>query len=88
MMKTMFADMKVSFKVVVEPGIAKTDATHVDGKQITLMELNFGELMTNPEGLKMMQKMEGKKPEEIAEAVKGLKGVKMEPKEKITVKMK
>ncbi len=88
MMKTMFADMKVGIKLVIAPGIAKTDATHVEGKEITLMEMNFGELMTNPDGLKIMEKMKDKKPEEIAEAVKGLKGVKVEPKEKITVKLK
>lgn len=88
MMKAMFADMKVAIRVVVEPGIAESDATHVDGNSITLMEMNFGELMTNPDGMKVMEKMEGKEPEEIAELVKGLKGVKMETKEKVTVKLK
>jgi len=88
MMKAMFADMKIGIHVVVEPGIAKTDATHVAGNKITLVEMNFGELMANPEGLKAIQKMEGKKPEEIAAAVKGIKGVKMEPKDKITAKLK
>jgi hypothetical protein len=88
MMKAMFADMKVSFKLVIEPGIAECDATHVDGNAITLMEMNFGELMTNPDGMKIMEKLEGKKPEEVAEMVKGLKGVKVETKEKFTVKMK
>jgi hypothetical protein len=88
MMKMMFADMKIGLRLAIDPGIAETDATYVDGNKITLMEMNFGELMANPDGLKKMQELEGKKPEEIAEAVKGLKGVRVETKDTFSVKIK
>lgn len=88
MMKTMLADMKIAIRVVAEPGIASTDATHVDGDTVTLMEMNFGEIVANPEAMKKMEKLEGKSPDEVAAALKDIKGVKMETKEKISIKMK
>jgi hypothetical protein len=88
MAKAMFADMKMSVRVVVESGIKKTDATHVDGNTITLMEMNFGEIMQNEKGMKVLDQLEGKNPEEIAELLKGVEGVKIETKEKIKVQMK
>ncbi len=88
MAKAMFADMKVAVRLVVEPGIAETDATHVDGNKVTLMEMNFGELMQNAEGMKVLEQMENKKPEELADMLKGIKGVKVETKEKVTIEIK
>ena len=80
--------MKVAVRLVVEPGIAETDATHVDGNKVTLMEMNFGELMQNAEGMKVLEQMENKKPEELADMLKGIKGVKVETKEKVTIEIK
>ena len=88
MMKTMLADMKIAIRVVAESGIASTDATHVSGNTVTLMEMNFGELVSNPDAMKTLEKLEGKGPDEAAAALKGIKGVKVETKEKITIKMK
>ena len=88
MAKAMFADMKMAVRLVIEPGIKKCDATHVEGNTITLMEMNFGELMKDPKGMKLLDQMEGKKPEEVAKLVEGIAGVKFETKEKITVEMK
>jgi hypothetical protein len=88
MMKAVFADMKMAVRVVVEPGIKKSDATYVDDKTITLMEMNFGEIMQDEKGMKKLDELEGKSPEEVAELLKGIKGVKIETKEKIEVKMK
>jgi len=88
MMKAVFAEMKMAVRVVVEPGIKKTDATYVDGKTITLMEMNFGEIMQNEKGMAVLDKLQGKSPEEVAELLKGMKGVKLVTQEKIKVKMK
>ena len=88
MAKAMFADMKMAVRLVIEPGIKKSDATHVDGDKVTLMEMNFGELLLDPKGMKLIEQMEGKKPEEVAKLVEGIKGVKFETKEKITIEMK
>ncbi len=91
MMKPMFAGMRMSFKVKGGTGIASTDATHLEGDTITIMEMNFDKLLEKPEGMKKFAEMSGNKdmtPTEAAEAFKGLDGIKIETKEKVTVKLK
>jgi hypothetical protein len=88
MMKTMLADMKIAIRVVAEPGIAETDATYHDGDSITLMEMNFAEIIANADAMKKLEQLEGKSPDEVAAALKDIKGVKAETKETVTIKMK
>ena len=88
MMKQMLGDMKVSFKVVIEPGIAETDATNRDGNTITLMEMEMGKLLEKPETLKKLSAADQENPEATMELLKGLDGVKMETKKQVTVKLK
>jgi hypothetical protein len=88
MMKQMMGDMKISLKLVIEPGIAESNATHADGNTITLMEMEMGKLLENPENMKKLSKMDQKNPAASMEALKGIDGVKFEVKEEITVKLK
>jgi len=88
MMKTMLADMKIAIRVVAESGIASTDASHVMDNTVTLMEINFADLVSNPDALKTLEKLDGKSPDAVAAALKGIKGVKVETKDKITIKMR
>jgi hypothetical protein len=84
----MMKDMKMSLKIVIEPGIAETDATHRDGNTITLMEMDMGKLMANPEVMKQMQGLDIQDPDALEKKLKGIEGVKGEEKEKVTVKVK
>lgn len=88
MMKEMLADMKVSFKIVIEPGIAETDATNRDGNTITLMEMEMGKLLEKPDTLKKLSAADQSNPQAAMEIMKGLDGVKMETKKQVTVKLK
>jgi hypothetical protein len=88
MMKQMFADMKMGIKLVIAPGIAETTATHKEGDTITLMEMDFGKLVQNPEHLKKMSAMDQQDPTAAMEALKGIDGVKFEAKPEITVTLK
>ena len=88
MMKQMFADMKMGIKLVIAPGIAETTATHKEGDTITLMEMDFGKLVQNPEHLKKMAAMDQQDPTAAMEALKGIDGVKFEAKPEITVTLK
>jgi hypothetical protein len=84
----MMKDMKMSAKIVIEPGIAKTDATYHDDKTITLMEMDMGKLMANPEMMKQMQNLNLQDPAALEEKLKGLEGIKGERKEKVTATVK
>jgi hypothetical protein len=87
MMKQMLGDMKMSLKLVVEPGIATTDATHRDGKTMTLMEMEMAKLLEKPETLKKLQSADPADPSAAIETLKGLDGVKIESKNQVSVKL-
>ena len=84
----MMKDMKMSAKIVIEPGIDETDATYHDGNTITLMQMEMAKLMEDPEMMKKMQNLDMKDPAEFEKKLKGIGGIKSETKEKITVKVK
>lgn len=85
MMQGMMKDMRVTTKVKIEPGIAKTDATHVEGDVITLADIQMGKIMADPEKLKALQSGDFDKAKK---ALKGVDGIKFEDKETISVEMK
>ena len=85
MMQGMMKDMRVTTKVKIEPGINKTDATHVDGNTIILSDIQMGKVMADPEKLKALQ---GGDFDQVKKALKGVDGIKFEEKESITVEMK
>ena len=88
MMAQMLKGMKVSTKLVTVPGIQKADATYVKDNTVTFMLMDFDEIMKNPNGFKTLQKLEGAKRAEVAEALKGVKGVEVETKKEIRIKLK
>lgn len=87
MMKQMMGDMKMSLKVVIEPGIAETNATNREGNTITLMEMEMGKLFENPEVMKNFSKIDKQDPSASLELMKGIPGVKFEVQKKVTVKL-
>ncbi len=87
MMKQMMGDMKVSLKLIIEPGIAETNATFRDGKTITLMEMEMGKLFENPEAMKQFGKVDKQDPEAAMELMKSIPGIKFETKREISVKL-
>jgi hypothetical protein len=84
----MMKDMKMSAKVVIESGIAETNASHHAGNVITLMEMDMGKLMANPDVMKQLQGFDMKNPEELQKKLKTIDGVKVEEREKVSVKSK
>lgn len=88
MMAPMMAGMKISAKLVVEGGIAETNATYHEGDSITLMAMNFDELLKNEGGLGVMKKLDVEDRAAFTKVVGEVKGFDMESKEKVSVKLK
>lgn len=88
MMKQMMGDMKMSLKIVCDSGIAETNASNKDGNTITLFEMDMGKLMENPETFKKLSSVDQKDPAAAMEAMKNIKGVKVETKKEVTVTVK
>ena len=84
----MMQGMRMSTTLVIEPGIAKTNATHVEGNTITLMDIRMDEVMKNPEAMKAMQGVDMKDRKAMEAALKNVKGVKVETQETLEVTLK
>jgi hypothetical protein len=86
MMAGMFRDAQVRLIVRLPGGIASTDASFVKENDITLAAVDMNELTKDPQGLKQLTKLSenAATPDEL----KGIKGVTMEPKDTVTVKLK
>ncbi len=86
MAKAMLSDMKVSLKIKAASGIEETNATHRDGDTITLMSMDMGKVLDTPGVFAKMQNQDN--PAAAAKALKNANGVKVEEKEKVTIKVK
>ena len=71
-------DMRIVLNLDVNGNITSTNASYVNGSQITLFDINFNELLDNPEKLKMFKKENPKNLEEIKKIMENLPGIKIE----------
>jgi len=88
MAKQMFVGAKVSVNLIIESGIAETNAAHVDGNKVTLLEMDLGKLMQNQEAFAKLSAAGNEDPASAMEALKGVEGVKVETAKELTVSVK
>ncbi len=88
MMTQMLGDMKMSLKLVIEPGIAESNATYVDGNTVTLMEMDMGKVLKTPGAMKKLKGVDQGDKDAAMAALKGVDGIKAETQTAITVKVK
>lgn len=91
MMKPMFAGMRMAVQIKGGGGIASSDASHLSGDTVTIMDVQFDKLMEKPEVFgKFMESADDKSmtAAQAAEQFKGVDGIKIEGKEKVTIKLK
>jgi hypothetical protein len=79
MMKTMFKGFKVSIDVEVAGKILETNADHVSGSRVTLLEMDLEALLSDEEKLKEVQKVlgPGASIAELKPYMKDVKGLKI-----------
>jgi hypothetical protein len=79
MMKSMFDGFKVAIDMEVLGTIVKTDADYVSGSKITLLEMDFAQLLQDEEKLKQIQSKvkPGAKISEVKPYLKDVKGIKI-----------
>jgi hypothetical protein len=88
MMKMMMADMKISFKVAFDSGIAETNATHREKDTVTIFNLDMNKVMEKPEGLKKFMGLDHVDPATAMKEINTIDGIKAETKPEITIKLK
>ncbi len=79
MMKAMFDGFKVAIDLEVLGTIVKTNADHVAGSKVTLLEMDLGQLMQDEAKLKELQTMvkPGASISEVKPYLKDIKGIKI-----------
>jgi len=87
-MKSMFKGMKIAMAIEVEGAVVETNATHVDGSRITIMELDFGKLLEMPEKLAQFSELQPESVEDAKEFMKDIPGFKVDMNKELTIKFK
>jgi hypothetical protein len=85
MMKTALEGMRIAMHVEIMGDIVATNATHIEGTRVTLMEIDFGAFLSNEAAL---QALAGKKLGSVAdlkELMKLIPGLKLEIEPKVAI---
>ncbi len=75
MVKMLFKDMRIEIGVNVDGRLVTTNSPYVTGNHVTLLEMDFGQLMSDPTRLAQLQNL--KSLEDAKVALKDVKGIKL-----------
>jgi hypothetical protein len=85
-MKSMFKGMKIAMAIEVDGNLVETNATHVQGSRVTIMELDFGKLLEMPEKLMQFSQMQPETVEDAKAFMKDIPGFKVDMNTELTIK--
>jgi hypothetical protein len=88
MLKQLYADMLISIVVEVEGSIVDTNASYREGSQITIMEMDFGQLLEDEETFNTLINSDPETLEEMKELVQHVPGIKVETQGSVTVRFR
>ncbi len=90
MMKPMFAGMRMTAEIKAPAGIASSDATHLTGDTMTVLDMQIDKLMDKPENFAGFMESAEKNLSmaEAAEKFKGVEGIKIEGKGTVKMELK
>jgi hypothetical protein len=86
--KQMFEGMRVAMVIEVDGAIVETNATHVSGNRVTLMDLDFEKLLGAPEHLEKFAKANPATVEGAKRLVEGVPGMKVDLHPEVVVRFK
>ena len=84
----MMEGMKIKIAMEFDGEIIESNATYIDGSNITLLEMDLGEMMQNKEEFKKFKKSEPDNIDELKEFLDEFPGMKIEFQRPVTVKFK
>lgn len=82
----MFDGMKILLTINVDKNIQETDASYANGSEITLMNVDFSEIIKHKDILEDLQKNKPETLDSFQKIIGELPGIKIETKEKVIVK--
>jgi len=85
-LKYFLKDFSFSLNVQVDGTISSTNATYVEGSNITIFSMNFGELLKNAEKLKELEKSNFQDLQKVKDIIKDIPGIKIEMNNPVSIK--
>lgn len=86
MMKKMFDGLKIAINLDVDGTIVQTNSPYVEGSRVTLLEMDFAELLQNEAALRKVS--QPKSIEEAKAVLQGIKGFKINLDREVTVEFR
>lgn len=86
MFNMMFDGMRISMNLNLNGKVSETNATFVQDSIITMVDIDFAELMKDKDIMSSLEKNKPKSLEEFRELTKDIDGIKIEFNEEVTVK--
>ncbi len=87
-MMKMFEDMRFTMTIIVDGDISNTNASYTDGSKITLIDMDFGEMMKNKDAFNQLSENEPSSVEEMKAVMDMFEGLKMEFEPQVEVSFK
>ncbi|GMR25324.1 MAG: hypothetical protein BMS9Abin39_0613 [Ignavibacteria bacterium] len=84
----MMDGMSIVISLVFNGNIVESNATFVDGSKVTLLDIDFSELLKNKKSLELLKKHPPNNLDEMKEIVKNVPGIKLELQKPVSIKFK
>lgn len=86
MFQNFFKDMRIAMSLDIQGSITGTNATHLNGSEITIMELDFAELLADPSWMTQLQGAQISSLEEAQLLMQDMPGIKVELNDELVIK--
>jgi hypothetical protein len=84
-LKPLYADLRIAVSVEVVGKITDTNAAYVDGSVVTLMDMDFGKILSDETAFKKLASSQTQSVREVQELVKAMPGVRLDTQESIKI---
>lgn len=86
--RELFRGLRVAIAVEVEGTVLESNASHREGSRVVLMEVDFSELLEDPERWRELSRRRPRSLEEAKELLRDLPGVKVETEEEVRIRFR
>lgn len=88
MLKPLYENLRIAIGVEVQGRIVETNAAHVQGSSVTIMDVDFGKVLSDDAMLKKLSASQQSSLADTMELLKGFPGVIFEPSDRVQVKFR
>ena len=85
-MKSFLKDMMISVDLKVNGKIQETNASYVNDSKITLLKIDFNEILSDSSALKKIEANEPESIEELKKMIENIPGIKVELNDPVNIK--